>query len=60
MRFWANTKLLDKRTKPIQERRRTKSFRLKPETLLKLEKLAESGKFRDQTGALEAAIKAYK
>jgi hypothetical protein len=59
MKFWANAKLRDGRTKPIQEKKRTKIFRLKPEALAKLEELVRSGKFQDQTEALEAALRSY-
>lgn len=56
MKFWANAPLKDRRTKPVQEKRRSKIFRLRPESLLKLERLVKSRKFSDQTEALEAAI----
>ncbi len=56
MKFWANAPLKDKRTKPVQEKRRSKIFRLRPESLLKLETLVKSKRFSDQTEALEAAI----
>lgn len=56
MKFWADTKLKDGRTKSTLEKRRPKSFRLHPDSLQILEKLVNSGQFANQTLALEAAI----
>lgn len=56
MKFWANTQLKDRRTKPTLEKRQTKTFRLRPETLKKLERLVSSGKYLNQTHALEMAL----
>jgi len=59
MKFWANTQLKDKRTKPVQEKRQPKAFRLNPKTLAILNNLVKTGKFKDQTQALEAAVEGY-
>ncbi len=56
MKFWANIQLKDKRTKPNKEKRQTKTFRLRPELLKKLEQLVDSGRFPSQTHALEVAL----
>lgn len=56
MKFWANTPLQDSRTKPTNEKRKTRTFRLRPDILKKLEKLVLSGKYSSQTQALEAAL----
>jgi hypothetical protein len=59
MKFWANIKLSDKRTKPSQEKKRTKVFRLKLETIAKLENLVKSRVFKDQTQAIDEIIKKF-
>lgn len=59
MKFWANSKLKDKRTKPSKQKRITKAFRLRHETLRKLAKIAVKGKFKDQTSAIEAAVERF-
>lgn len=59
MKFWANTPMKDKRTRPINERRISKIYRLHPKTLKKLRALVDSGKFRDQTSAIEAAVMSF-
>jgi hypothetical protein len=56
MKFWANTELKDKRTKPISERKQLKTFRLSLTTLTKLKKLVAAGKYKDVTSAIEAAV----
>lgn len=56
MKHWANVDLKDKRTKPEKQKRQLKAFRLRRETLGKLEMLVAAGKYKDQTSALEAAI----
>jgi hypothetical protein len=56
MKFWANIQLKDKRTKPNQEKRQPRTFRLRPEILKKLELLVKSGKYLNQTHALEVAL----
>jgi hypothetical protein len=57
MRYWANMPLKDKRTKPVGERKQIRTFRLHADVLRKLEQLVASGKYKDQTSALEAAVK---
>lgn len=56
MKFWANTPLRDKRTKPTREKRQTKTFRLKPFVIEKMNKLVSSGKYKSQSQVLEAAL----
>lgn len=56
MKYWANMQLRDRRTKPEAEKRRLKAFRLRRHTLDKLKTLVATGKFNDQTSALEAAV----
>ncbi len=56
MKNWANLPLKDKRTKPVNEHRQKKTYRLPLKTLKKLQELITSGKFKDQTSAIEAAI----
>ncbi len=60
MKFWANTQLNDKRTRPIKEKRQAKAFRLSPRTLEILSDLVKTGRFKDQTQALEAAVERLK
>ena len=56
MKHWANTQLKDKRTKPTKEKKFPKYIRLPMRHLKKLKALVDSGKFKDQTSAIEAAI----
>ncbi len=56
MKYWASMILKDKRTRPTNQKRRSKMFRLRPESLMKLNQLVESKRFRNQTEAIEAAI----
>ncbi len=52
---WLNLNLKDKRTKTVNEKRIPKNFRLKPETTIKLRKLAEINK-TTETDFLEMLI----
>ncbi len=56
MRHWANTQLRDRRTKPVETLKQTRTFRLRQDAIDKLAKLVEAGTFPDQTSAIEAAI----
>jgi hypothetical protein len=56
LKHWANTQLRDKRTKPVSEKKIPKYMRLKARHLNKIKELVSSGKFKDQTSAIEAAI----
>jgi len=56
MKHWANTQLKDKRTKPTREKKVPKYIRLKARHLNKIKSLVASGKFKDQTSVIEAAI----
>ncbi len=56
MKHWANTRLKDKRTKPTNEKKVPKYLMLHVKHLNKLEELVASGRFKDQTSAIEAAI----
>ncbi len=56
MKHWANIRLKDKRTKPVNEKKVPKYLMLHVKHLNKLAKLVASGKFKDQTSAIEAAI----
>ena len=56
MKHWANARLKDRRTKPSRELRQAKTYRLPLSAIKKLQALVAAGKFKDQTGAIEAAI----
>lgn len=56
MKHWANTQLKDKRTKPTKDKKLPKYIRLQVRHLNKIKALVDSGKFKDQTSAIEAAI----
>jgi hypothetical protein len=56
MKYWANAKLKDRRTKPVNEQKMPKFLKLKAVHINKLEALVKAGKFKDQTSAIEAAI----
>lgn len=56
MKYWANTKLKDGRTKPIKDQKIPKYLKLHIKHINKIEALVAAGKFADQTSAIEAAI----
>ncbi|MCB9026435.1 MAG: hypothetical protein H6625_08980 [Bdellovibrionaceae bacterium] len=56
MKSWANAPLRDKRTKPVNEKKQKKTFGFQLKTINKLQELVASGRFKDQTSAIEAAI----
>ncbi len=56
LKVWAYTQLKDKRTKPLNEKKHLKAFKLTRTLIEKLEELVASGRYKDQTSALEAAI----
>lgn len=56
MKHGANTQLKDRRTKPTKDKKLPKYIRLKVKHLNKIKALVESGKFKDQTSVIEAAI----
>jgi hypothetical protein len=56
MKYWANTRLRDKRTKPINDQKVPKFLKLNIKHLNKIEALVAAGRFKDQTSAIEAAI----
>jgi hypothetical protein len=56
MKYWANAKLKDRRTKPIKDQRRPKFLKLHIKYINKIEALVAAGKFKDQISAIEAAI----
>jgi hypothetical protein len=56
MSHWANSRLKDRRTKPANEKKVPKYLMLHVKHLNKLVRLVESGRFKDQTSAIEAAI----
>lgn len=56
MKHWANTRLKDKRTKPSKEKKVPKYLMLHVKHLNRLKELVNSGRFKDQTSAIEAAI----
>lgn len=56
LKFWANQKLTDGRTKPENQKGILTSFRLKPSVLKTLETAVDSGKFKDKTEALEFLV----
>jgi len=56
MKHWANTKLRDRRTKPVNEQKVPKYLKLHAKHIQKLERLVAAGTFKDQTSAIEAAI----
>ena len=59
MKYWANIQLKDKRTKPAKELRQPKTFRLKADTIAKLQRIVDAGKAKDLTNALEDAVANY-
>lgn len=56
MKLWANTKLRDRRTKPVNEQKVAKYLKLQMKHINKLRNLVAAGKYKNQTSAIEAAI----
>lgn len=56
MKHWANFRLKDRRTKPANEKKVAKYLMINVKHLNKLMELVASGRFKNQTSAIEAAI----
>ena len=56
MKTWANFNLRDRRTKPLNEQKVPKYFKLHIKSLNKIAALVAAGIYKDQTSAIEAAI----
>ena len=56
MKFWANAPLKDKRIKTLEDKKVSKIFRLKKDSIRKLQQQVCNGNFPNLTAALEDAI----
>jgi len=56
MKHWANIKLRDGRTKPVNEQKVAKFLKLPQKHINKIQQLVAAGKYKDQTSAIEDAI----